>query len=157
MKVEWDLTELFDFGNHLRNFGKLEATFERIAKEIAEVLLQYIKGLTPKDETGKLIDGWNGNAFVVNPVAGGYEVEIVNKAEYATHVNDGHKSYNQYGGPYKIHNRIKVVSPYQWQKGSPTYYVFGHFFVERGIEQLTNTKEIEQIIMKELQKWWDSV
>ena len=158
MKIDWDLSELFDFGDNLSGLTSVfDEHLQRATKEIAEVLLQYIKGLTPKDETGKLIDGWNGNAFLVTPVANGYEVEIVNKTEYAAWVNDGHKAYNQFGGPYPIRNRVKVVSPYQWQQGSPKYYVFGHFFVERGIEQLNNTKEIEQIIMQELQKWWDSV
>lgn len=158
MKVDWDISELLEFADNLMNFGKLEETFKRIAKEIAEVLLQHMRELTPIDEKGKLIEGWDGNAFLVTKVDNGYEVEIVNKAEYAAWVNDGHRVRNRKDGEYlKVYNRVKVPVAHKWQKPKNSYYVFGHFFVERGIEQLNSTKEIEQIIMKELQKWWDSV
>ena len=115
-----------------------------------------MKALTPVDGYD-LINGWDGNKFAVTSVNGGYEVLIVNKTPYALAVNDGHTAHNQYGGPYPIKRRIKVRSPHQWQQGDATWYVFGHFFVERGIVQLENTGEIEQIIMRELRKWWDSV
>ena len=154
MKIEWDFSELYKFAENLTN-NHLEETFKRITKELAQELLNRIKGFTPKGETGELISGWDGNAFLVKPVKGGYEVEIVNSAEYAAWVNDGHKAYNQFGGPYEIHNRVKVTSPHKWQKGDPTYYVFGHFFVERGVLQFSSTNEIESIIMRELLKWWE--
>ena len=158
MKLDWDFKELFDFGDNLKSLGSaFDEHLQRATKDIARVLLEHIKNLTPIDETGKLIEGWNGNAFVVKGVDKGYEVEIVNTTEYAAWVNDGHKAYNQLGGPYPIKRRVKITSPKQWQKGSPTYYVFGHFFVERGILQLNDTDKIEQIIMRELQKWWDSI
>ena len=85
----------------------------------------------------------------------GFEVLLVNKTEYALYVNDGHKAYNQYGGAYPIKHRVQVRTPHQWQTGDATWYVFGHFFVERGILRLTETKRIEEIIMRELQKWWE--
>jgi hypothetical protein len=158
MKISWDFHELNDFGDNLQSLGSaFDTHIQRAAKEIAKVLLKYMKGLTPRGKTNELINGWNGNAFVVKGVTNGYEVEIVNKAEYAAWVNDGHKAYNQFGGPYPIRKRVKVTSPHQWQKGSPKYYVFGHFFVERGIVQLNNTQEIELIIMGELQKWWRKI
>lgn len=160
MELVWDLHELTDFGDNLKSLGSaFDPHLQNAAKEIAKVLLQHMRKLTPKDKTSQLINGWNGNSFLVRGVTNGYEVEIVNTAEYAKWVNDGHKAYNQFGGPYPIHpeNRVKVSSPHQWQKGDPTYYVFGHFFVERGIVQLNNTDKIEKIIMKELQKWWDSI
>lgn len=156
MKLEWDFSELVEFADNLVK-SDLEETFKRITKEISKILLNDIKGLTPRDQTGQLINGWNGNAFLVKSVPNGYEVEIVNKTEYAAWVNDGHKAYNQFGGPYPIHTRVKVISAHQWQQGNPTYHVFGHFFVERGILQLNNTTRVEDIIMKELQKWWASV
>ena len=158
MKLVWDLHELTDFGDNLKSFGSaFNPHIQKAAKEIAKVLLKYMRELTPEDKTGKLITGWNGNSFLVKGVPNGYEVEIVNTTEYATPVNDGHEAHNQFGGPYVVKNRVKVTSPYQWQKGDPTYYVFGHFFVERGILQLNNTDKVEQLIMKELQKWWDSI
>lgn len=158
MKIEWDFDELYEFADNLRSLSSgFDTHLQDATKKIAEVLLQHIKGLTPIDETGKLIAGWDNNAFLVKPTTNGYEVEIVNTTECAQSVNDGHQAYNQFGGPYPIHNRVKVVSPYKWQKGNKRYYVFGHFFVERGILQLTETKEIESIIYKELEKWWRSV
>jgi hypothetical protein len=166
MKLELDFSELTEFANELIN-PKLEDTFKRITKDIGKALLKRMKSLTPVDEYD-LINGWEGNQFAVKKVANGYEVLIVNKDPKAPWVNDGHMAYNQHGGPYKIHphghwsknkprGRIQVRSPYQWQQGDQKYYVFGHFFVERGILQLENTDEIEQIIMRELQKWWDSI
>ena len=157
MKLEWDFSELTMFANNLTQMSKFEREMKFATKELASALLKRIKALTPIGDTYQLVNGWNGNNFAVKQVNDGFEVLLVNKDEKALWVNDGHKAYNQYGGPYPIKRRIKVTSPHQWQKGSPTYYVFGHFFVERGILQLENTSEVEQIIMKKLQKWWDSV
>lgn len=169
MKLEWDLSELTKFANNLGQTAKFEREMKLAAKEIAAELLKRIKTFTPVGDTYQLVNGWNGNDFAVRNVDGGFEVLIVNKTSYALHVNDGHKAYNQYGGPYPIHEevsigpfgklqgRIKVTKAHQWQKGDHTYYVFGHFFVERGILQLQNTTQVENIIMQELQKWWDSV
>lgn len=156
MKITWDFSEFEKFADNLVN-SDLTKCFEKSTKEIAKLLLKHMKGLTPIDETGQLISGWNNNSFLVKPVNNGYLVEIVNTAEYAKWVNDGHTAHNQFGGPYQIKRRVKVTSPHQWQRGDPTYYVYGHFFVERGILQLQNTTAIEQVIMKELQKWWRSV
>lgn len=155
MKIDWDFKEIDDFADNLRSFSSVfDPHIKRATKDIAKALLNHMRNFTPKDETRQLIQGWNGNALVVKPTENGYEVEIVNSAEYAAWVNDGHMAYNQFGGPYKIHSRIKVTSPYKWQKGVKTYHVFGHFFVERGILQLCNTDQIERIIYKQLQKWW---
>ena len=157
MNIEWDFDELVKFSDNLIS-GNLENTFREITKKISRVLLDHIKGFTPIDKTGKLINGWNGNAFVVIPMGDGFKVEIVNKAEYATWVNDGHRVRNRPNGEYlQVHRRVKVPTPHKWQKPVSDYYVFGHFFVERGILQLTNTKQIEEIIMQELQTWWMSV
>ena len=153
MKIELDLSEFYKFADKLAD-NRLEKTFERITKDIAKALLKRIKGFTPVDGYD-LINGWNGNQFLVREIDSGYEVLLVNTTQYALSVNDGHMAKNQYGGPYPIKNRIQVRIPHQWQKGDTTYYVFGHFFVERGILQLNGTKEIEAIIMRELQKWWD--
>lgn len=156
MKVQWDFQEFIDFKNNFRGIQKVEM-LKRITHDISEALLECIKKNTPRGKTGRLIQGWNDNKLLVREVNNGYEVLLVNETPYASHVNDGHQAYNQFGGPYEIKRRIKVTSPHQWQKGDATFYVFGHFFVERGIVQLKNTQEIEQIIMKELQKWWDSL
>lgn len=168
MKVEWDFKELTEWADRLIS-PELEHTFKKITKEIGKALLKRMKSLTPVGDTYDLINGWNGNHFVVTEYDNGYKVLIVNKDEKATWVNDGHKAYNQYGGAYPIkpynpkgawgkpEGRIQVRSPHPWQQGDATYYVFGHFFVERGILQLKNSSEIERIIMRELQNWWYSV
>jgi hypothetical protein len=155
MKLVADFSELTKFVNNLNDVGRLEAVFNRIAKDIAKAMLRCMKSLTPVDEY-ELINGWNGNHFAVGRTENGFEVLIINKDPKAIWVNDGHKAYNQFGGAYPIKRRIQVRSPHKWQQGDPTWYVFGHFFVERGIEQFNRTQELEQIIMRELQKWWDS-
>lgn len=158
MKLEWDLHELTDFGADLKGFGSaFNPHIKQALQEIARALLKAIKSFTPVGDTYQLMSGWDGNDFAIKPVTNGYEVLLVNTDEKALWVNDGHKARNQYGGPYEIHHRVKVTSPYQWQKGDTSYYVFGHFFVERGILQLSNTQQIEQIIMKKLQKWWNGI
>lgn len=154
MKVEYDFSELKQFANRLSNLGEFERSVERIAKDISKALLKQMKSFTPVDEYD-LINGWDGNKFAVVKKDNGFEVLIINRTPYALYVNDGHKVYNQYGGPYPIKRRIQVRSPHKWQEGDATYYVFGHFFVERGIVRLTHTQEIEAIIMRELEKWWE--
>lgn len=160
MKFEWDLSELTEFADRLVG-SDLENTFERITKDIGKALLKRMKSLTPVGDTYDLINGWNGNQFVVTEKNNGYEVLIINRDEKAPWVNDGHRSFNKLNAgtdnPYKVHTRKQVRSPYKWQLGDGTHWVYGHFFVERGILQLKNTSEIEAIIMRELQKWWDSV
>lgn len=158
MKIQWDLREFEQFVNGLSNTTHLLNTFKRITKEIARELLRRIKLFTPVDD-GTLISGWDGNALVVNTLPNGnFEVKIVNKVEYARWVNDGHRVRNRPDGEFlKVKNRVKVQTPYEWQDDTSEWYVYGHFFVERGIVELKDTQVIEQLIMRELQKWWESI
>ena len=168
MKFEWDLSELTQFGNRLENLSAFNESMENATKRLSKALLKWMKEFTPVEEYD-LINGWNGNKFLVIKQPDGFEVLIVNKTPYALAVNDGHMVYNQYGGPYKVkeynpkgvfgrpEGRIQVRTPYQWQENISEWFVFGHFFVERGILRLKDTKQIEQIIMQELKKWWDSI
>ena len=153
MNVKWDFSEFEKFANNLAN-SHLEDTFKRITKDISKALLKRVKGFTPTDEYD-LINGWNGNKFLVTKTEKGYQVLLVNTVDYALDVNDGHRAFNQHGGPYPIKRRKQVRVRKKWQKGNDTYYVYGHFFVERGILKLTDTREIEGIIMRELKKWWE--
>jgi hypothetical protein len=156
MKVQWDFSELNKFANRLVT-SDLDNTFKRITQEIAKVLLRHMRGLTPVDKTHKLIDGWNGNAFVVIPMADGFKVEIVNKTEYAAWVNDGHRVRNRPEGEYlQVHKRIKVPTPHKWQKPVSNYYVFGHFFLEESIYEFTDgTDSIRRTIKEKLREWWE--
>lgn len=155
MRVEWDFSELYRFADRLRNVSNFEKHMKAAAEKIARELCRKMKQLTPV-EYGDLIDGWNGNKFLATKVKNGYEVLIINKTPYARYVNDGHRVRNQKDGPYlQVKHRIKVPSPHQWQVDVSEWYVFGHFFVERGILQLNNTKQIESIIFIELKRWWE--
>lgn len=154
MKFEWDFSEFEEFANRLNEMDRFEKFAERALKEISKALLRLMKLHTPV-ESYELINGWDdASQIVVTKTKSGYKVLLMNKTPYARWVNDGHKAYNQYGGPYEIHNRVKIKSPYKWQEGDETWYVFGHFFVERGIDQLKSSKKIEDLICVQLQKWW---
>lgn len=139
MKVTWDFSEFEDFAKRLENSDHgYETALMTATKEIAKVLHQYLLNLTPV-KTGNLRKMWSAGdnlAFIVEKVENGYMVTLINEAEnekgfqYGLAVNDGHFSSN--GG-----------------------WVVGRFFVQ---DSITATKpKIEQIVMKELQKWWDSV
>lgn len=158
MKLEWDFSELTEFANNLANVSKLDKAMQDAAKRLSKALLKWMKSYTPVGDTYELVNGWNGNNFAVKKVNNGFEVLIVNKDEKALWVNDGHRVRNRKDGPYlKVHRRIQVPKAHQWQTDASDLYVFGHFFVERGILRMTENTEIESIIMQELQKWWDSV
>lgn len=156
MKIEFDFSELTDFATKLNNISLLEKNMKNATKRLAKALLRWMKELTPVDSY-ELINGWEGNNFAVTKKGDVFEVLIVNKTPYALAVNDGHQVYNGQGGPYMVKRRIQVRSPHQWQADASEWYVFGHFFVERGILRLASATEIENIIMQELQKWWDSI
>ena len=157
MRIEWDFSELTKFAAELENLGKFEQHMKNATKRLAKELLKWMKELTPVD-THKLINGWDGNHFLVTKQGDTFEVLIVNKTPYALAVNDGHRVRNRSDGEYlQVKRRIQVRSPYKWQSDVSDWYVYGHFFVERGILRLTNTQLIEQIILEELQKWWESV
>ena len=127
---------------------------QNATKRLAKALLKWVKEFTPVD-AHQLINGWDGNHFLVTKKDNGFEVLIVNKTPYAKAVNDGHRVRNRKDGEYyQVKRRIQVRSPHQWQNPVNDWYVFGHFFVERGILRMVETEEIEQIIFDELQEWW---
>lgn len=136
---EWDFKELVDFAGRLQNGYAFDTAIMTAAQNITKVLHQYLLAQTPVD-TGNLRKMWSAGdnlQFTVEVVNGGYQVTLINLAQndkgfrYGLAVNDGHKS------PY----------------GSG--WVMGRFFVEKSI--LQTEPKVEQIIMRELQKWWDSV
>lgn len=155
MYVEFDFSEFYDFAEKLSD-SKLEETFERITKDIAQALLKRIKGYTPTLDYD-LINAWNDNKLLVTETETGYEVLLVNKMEYATWVNDGHKQRpGRFIPGYWANTRRFVYVPnYDGGMVLKKSWVQGKFFVEKGITSLTATKEIESIIMRELQKWWE--
>jgi hypothetical protein len=157
MEVEFDFSELTRFAERL-NGVELDKTFRRISKDISKALIKRMKGFTPVLDYD-LINGWNENKLLVTETARGYEVLIVNKMEYAPWVNDGHSQRPGRFIPgywlgvkrfvYDRNAKGGMVLKKSWVKGV--------FFVEKGIVSIKSVSEIEQIIMRELQKWWDSV
>lgn len=141
MKIEWDFKELERFANKLIDDHTWNTTLMTICREVSRVLHNYLLIQTPID-TGNLRKMWSAGEnlkFNVEPVNNGYQVTFINTAEnpegfrYGLAVNDGHRT-PQGGG-----------------------WVMGRFFVEKAILQTANSTQIEQIIMRELQKWWEKL
>ncbi len=139
MKVSFDFSELNEFIENVRNPYFLDNALMTATQNIAKVVHQHLLEQTPVD-TGNLRKMWSAGEnlrFTVNEVNGGFEVILINTAQnqrgekYGEWVNDGHRT------------------------PSGTGWVMGRFFVENSID-LTYPKT-EQIVMKELEKWWDSV
>lgn len=147
MKFQWDFSEFGKLADNLSETYELESALRTATQKVAKVLHRYLLQLTPVD-TGNLRKMWSAGdnlLFTVEVVKNGYEVTFVNTATnkrypsekypegymYATAVNDGHKKPDGIG------------------------WVMGRFFVEKSI--LQTEQQLEQIIMSELEKWWDSV
>lgn len=138
MKLEWDLHELFDFGDKLISGYEFDSAMMSATREVAKVLHAHLLEQTPVD-TGNLRKMWSAGdnlAFTVEQVENGFQVTFINTARngsadgfmYGVAVNDGHKTPNGNG------------------------WVMGRFFVENSID--LTMPQVEQIVMKELKKWW---
>lgn len=152
MRLKWDFHELYDFGERIANVAEFEKVCEEATRELAKVFQTMLINKTPV-VTGQLATGWGGSkncSYTVKRMKSGFKVEFVNEVPYAKYVNDGHYSYNQYGGPYVVKRR-KV--PY-YQGNRDATFVFGHFFVEKSIVELENGIELNKVLRKELEKWF---
>lgn len=140
MEVKFDFHELTDFGNRLKGTYSIDTRLMTATQKIARVLHSYLLQNTPI-VTGNLRKMWsagNNLNFTVERVQNGYKVTLINTARngskdgfmYGLSVNDGHGTSN--GG-----------------------WVMGRFFVEKSIVQ--TVPQVEQVVMTELRKWWDSV
>lgn len=141
MKAEWDFHELIDFAGKLQNTYNLEVTLMTATQNVAKVLHQLLLENTPVD-TGNLRKMWSAGdnlAFTVEKVNNGFQVTFINTARandqngfmYGIAVNDGHRTPSGKG------------------------WVMGRFFVEKSILQVSESKQIEAIVYKELQKWFE--
>lgn len=141
MRVEWDFSEFTKFAERLSDSYPLHTALMTATQKIAKVLHKYLLIQTPVD-TGNLRKMWSAGdnlLFTVEPTANGFQVTLINNARngskegfmYGLAVNDGHKTPGGSG------------------------WVMGRFFVERSLIQ--TVPQTEQIILKELQKWWDSI
>lgn len=153
MNVTFDMSELDSFGERLADIGKRNQWLKQATREVADMLRRTMIIRTPF-ETGTLRAGWSQNGIHVEPVSGGFQVQLVNPVEYATWVNDGHRVRNRKDGDYlKVRNRVKVPVARKWQKNTSDWYVYGHFFVESSIMIMKDQGYLEKIIMENLEKW----
>ena len=157
MRFNMDFSELYEFSEELTSKPNFNKYAKRIIRELAKDLVEIIKGFTPK-QTGVLVSGWDKRKIRVLQKPTGFEVQLVNDVPYAQWVNDGHRSYNQFGGPYEINpNNRKLKTPYtKWQTAN-SWYVYGRFFVERGILTYEEYGDIENTVAKHLEKWWQEL
>lgn len=140
--VKVDIQELKDFRDRLDKAAKqteLSAFYEQAAKELAARLLALAKKRTPV-VSGNLRRGWT--ATEVRKVDGGYQIEVINPAEYASYVEFGHR---QTPGRYvpAIGKRLKA----NWVKGQ-----FMLTISEQELETMA-----PQILEKKLQKFLEGV
>lgn len=101
--------------------------------KIARKYLSDLKKNTPV-KTGKLKKQWDEDNVKINviPTAKGYYIELVNTTEYASWVEKGHESYNQYGGSYG--------------------WVMGRFYV-RKTENLWKNGKLDTELKNQFEKW----
>ena len=146
MKIEWDFKELYDFADKLNDSYRINTALMTATKEVAKVLHQRLLIMTPVD-TGNLRKMWSAGdnlAFTVEPVANGYEVTFVNTATNKRYPSDKYPDGYMYG--------VAVNDGHKTPSGG---WVMGKFFVEAAIAQTGNSKVIERVVMRELQKWWE--
>ncbi len=160
MGITIDTSELTKALNALADTSTLTRYFRRIADEIAQICRRELYTRTPK-KTGRLAKGWlerDGLRFRVTH--NGYELELINKVEYARAVNYGHYSYNQYnvgGPPWHVnpsHRTVFYDSSYGEKPNDPDSFVFGHFFLEKAEVALYSDSRLTSIIEKQLQEWF---
>ena len=147
MKFYWDFSELANFADRLSDQHNLDSALITATQKVAKVLHQHLLQLTPVD-TGNLRKMWSAGdnlLFTVEPVSNGYEVTFINTATNKRYPSEKYPSGFMYG--------LAVNDGHKKPDG--TGWVMGKFFVEKAI--LQTDEQTEQIIMKELQKWWDSV
>lgn len=158
MKLKWDFSELYEFADRLNNTAKFQKTCKEIVKKLAKELQEMLFSQTPV-RTGQLATGWGGAenyAYKIQELKNSYKVTLYNRVPYAKAVNDGHYSYNQYnvgGQPYVVKHRTPKMHTVPDAITDDTY-VFGHFFVEKSILLLENGQELNNVLGKELEKWF---
>ena len=138
MRLEWKFKRLTNFIDSLPH--EIDSALMTATQNIARVLHKHLIQRTPV-KTGNLRKMWSAGdnlSFTVERAYGGYQVTLINTARrddedgymYGVAVNDGHNKPNGGG------------------------WVQGRFFVQNSIH--ITQEQVEQIVMKELQKHWRS-
>lgn len=156
MNIEWDLHEWTEFSDRLVDMARFESFCKSATEEITVILQKMLKTNTPVDY-GNLRAGWdtyNLNYYAVR-TATGFKVSLVNGVKYAVWVNDGHRQRpGRFIPGYWEGNHFRYDPNADGGMVLKQSWVKGRFFVEISLAQLAGGKQVEQIVYKQLQKWW---
>jgi hypothetical protein len=157
MKLKWDIHELINFGDRVSNSEHFGEYLGKATQEIAKKLHKMLISETPVD-FGNLQAFWQTEenySYLIIRKADGFEVTLINRALYATWVNDGHKQRpGRFIPGYWIGNHFRYDPTANEGMVLRKPWVQGKFFVENSILKVENSRAIERIIQKELQKWF---
>lgn len=149
LKIE--ARELDNFIKNLES-GGMTKDLPRVAMAGAKQFVHWAQVFTPI-VTGQMHDRWKSDnqAMTVNKVGNSYVTTVVNNAAkttksgttytYAKEVDEGHASYNQFGGPYTV-----THSKYGNNGGA----VIGLFITQDAAREMQ--VELERVVGKQLQK-----
>lgn len=139
ISVENDELEQFAQSFKSRVIDNWEQVVKNSLIQCAELYLQDVIRATPVD-TGKMKRQWRKDnkqlAVKVKEVSDGYQIELVNTTEYASWVEKGHESYNQFGGSYG--------------------WVMGRFFV-KNTENIWQNGKLDKAMQRRINDWMRSL
>lgn len=141
IQISVDNDELEQFAQSFKS--RVIDNWEQVVKnsllQCAELYLQDVIRATPVD-TGKMKRQWRKDnkqlAVKIKEVSDGYQIELVNTTEYASWVEKGHESYNQFGGSYG--------------------WVMGRFFV-KNTENIWQNGKLDKTMQRRINDWMRSL
>lgn len=150
MKLTYDFSEIENFLGELTEIDTWEAEMTKTVKELAKILRSDIRKWTPV-KSGELQSGWKAR-YKVEQTETGWSVTLENKVPYARWVNYGHRAKNSKDGDLLTVKNRTVKLETRWGQTDTPYYVFGHFFVEKGV--LDSEQKTEAVLKKHVEKCW---
>ena len=152
-----DNHELNELCERMAAFSDEERTaqfIEQALVEMAQNVLKDLEARTPVN-TGKLKAQWakdnRGIETRVIRKGDGYEITLVNTTEYADWAEKGHRSFNQFGGPYTVRNsRIRPQGVPEGQGRGD--WVYGRFYV-RNTENLWKNGKLDAAVQARFTRW----
>lgn len=157
MKLKWDIKELVDFGDRVSNDEVFYEHLGKATQEIAKKLHKVLITETPVD-FGTLQAFWQTEenySYVIIRHENELEVVLINRAIYATWVNDGHRQRpGRFIPGYWIGNHFRYDPNASEGMVLRKPWVKGRFFVENSILQVESGRTVERIIQNELKKWF---
>lgn len=148
-EFEIDTSELEDFAERFKELTEPDLGIRLALEQVSRSYLNDLKRATPVD-TGKLKKQWDIDNIGVQAktTSDGWEITLINTTEYASYVEKGHHSYNQFGGPYVIKNR--TVPYFDGESGAT--FVYGRFFV-RKTENVWNEGKLDRSLQNRIGRW----